>query len=123
MTDEDEKMELKPCPFCGTNKIWGMETENPRYFICSKCTSGIPKEKWNSAYCWKLLDEKDAVIKRLKEAAESEYQEKESIKYNKRWFQEEIVKRDLEINRLRDILKTYREPPTTESISGTVKII
>lgn len=38
----------------------------------------------------------------LKKSAEAEFQRAESIAYNKRWFQEELVKKDMEIVRLKE---------------------
>ena len=90
--------ELRPCPFCMPRPDLPQEArlEVREFDIVCKCgalgpylTNGLHVEAWNSAWCWKEID-------RLKKAAESEYQRAESIEYNKKWFQEEIVKRDLE---------------------------
>ncbi len=42
--------------------------------------------------------------KKLKQAAENEFQEKEAISYNKRWFQEQFVKKDDRIRKLKETI-------------------
>lgn len=61
------EQELKPCPFCGDHRVefnHGYKCyridcggTGPTYSDSSKAL-----EKWNSAYCWKELDEARGII-------------------------------------------------------------
>lgn len=48
-------------------------------------------------------------IEHLKKAAEEEFQKGTAIKFNKRWFQEQMVKQDVEIAGLRDLVFRLKE--------------
>ncbi len=54
--------ELKPCPFCGGDSIAGE---------CAKCEAyPLILSRWDSAYCWKRIDELEAQVKETKKMVE-----------------------------------------------------
>lgn len=58
-----EEIAIRPCPFCGSSPL-GKSTG----VISCSCV-GFKQyllKEWNSAYCWRLLSEKDKEIERLK---------------------------------------------------------
>lgn len=59
---------LRPCFFCG-DPIYPREsnTWKGNFCYCGRCAHvyEISPLKWNSAYCWKLLDKKEARIREL----------------------------------------------------------
>ncbi len=66
MTAENE---LKPCPFCNGMNIEFVHAPET-WMECDGCGANGPmgtdgKTKWNLAYCWKLLAERESRIKEL----------------------------------------------------------
>ena len=64
--------ELKPCPFCGMDKK-DLPSAGKGLTISCGCFPNnfetgdgyISSYRWQNAYCWKLISEKDARIKEL----------------------------------------------------------
>lgn len=80
MTDP---LDLKPCPLHGED----LKLANSGLWYCpsSDCPLCIEKEKWENAYCWKLLAEKDAEIESLK--ADNKFLTKKDLALDKLQFQ------------------------------------
>lgn len=60
-----DKEKLKPCPFCGENKVRKNGDNYQVWCINDDCPDRdfISVDKWQNAYCWKELSKRDAIIK------------------------------------------------------------
>ena len=65
-----DKEKLKPCPFCGENKVRKNGDNYQVWCINDDCPDRdfISVDKWQNAYCWKELAKRDAIIKAVKDA-------------------------------------------------------
>lgn len=46
-------MELLPCPFCGSNKLYITDSGSPIFVICKNCQCEVEKNIWNTRhYPW-----------------------------------------------------------------------
>lgn len=73
MTSPPDPLDLKPCFFCGETLVMAESLTWKGYFLhCRRCvrTVDINPEKYNAAYCWKLLAEKDSEIASLRQEIE-----------------------------------------------------
>lgn len=68
-----DKEKLKPCPFCGENKVRKNGDNYQVWCINDDCPDRdfISVDKWQNAYCWKELAKRDAIIKMAAEALEN----------------------------------------------------
>ena len=81
----DSKTDLKPCPFCGSN-LKLVETkpdtygnQNVRCYECPcdgpEADNGFHESKWNSAYCWKRIEQLEKELATVKELSELRFKD------------------------------------------------
>lgn len=75
-SETQEIKPLRPCPFCGFNKCEFINPLNGTspYVSCDKCHADFYAVSWNSAYCWKKIEELEKELATVKELSELRFQ-------------------------------------------------
>jgi ribosomal protein L37AE/L43A len=71
-----ENQELKPCPFCGGEPLYELNSEDDKIIVCQKCGAGTAPSVWNTRYNEAPTGETQELIERIND----------TLKYYEKWY-------------------------------------